>query len=297
MVTMSTEDHTHPLKERVRPGEFPMARWPHKLGSEVSAQRIASIQAKLAMLERAAQYGWGHTIDFGSFTKQGVLGENFLAIAGLLDEWGWWPRSLDGWSTADVGCFTGGLSLLMADRSPRVVYAVDEVGEHLDQCAFLCEVFGISNLTTIQCSVYGLCDRVEACSLDLVVLSGVLYHLSDMLLGLYVLRRALKPGGTLILESNAVNDDEQSYANFGRFYAGMWWQPSTLCIRDMCEYMGFERPEVRFYKGHRCLARTLRTEEEDIPFKRGLNWEFDSIRDARPRPLEAAFMAPVRRSK
>ncbi len=46
-----------------------------------------------------------------------------------------------------------------------------------------------------------------------------------MLVGLYVMRQLLEPGGVLLIESNAVDDDTHSYDNFGQFYAGMWWQP------------------------------------------------------------------------
>lgn len=268
-------------------------KWPYKLADDVLA-KLSLIRDRVDMLEAAAQYGWGHTIDFGPFKKVGILGEEYLKIVGLLYQWNWWPHSLDAWSVADVGCFTGGLTLSMAARQPRVAYAVDEIPEHLHQCEFLCEVFDVPNVKCIQASLYRLPDHIDEGTLDLVLLSGVLYHLSDMLVGLFILRKLLKPGGILIIESNAVDDEKQSYANFGRFYAGMWWQPSSLCIKDMCEFMGFARPDVRFYKENRCIARTVRTEDSGIPFKRGLNWQFDSIRDARPRPLDSNIMAPLR---
>jgi hypothetical protein len=155
----------------------------------------------------------------------------------------------------------------------------------------LAEVFQMKCITPVQSSVFFLLDHLSEHALDLVLLSGVLYHLSDMLVGLYVMRRLLKPGGTLLIESNAVNDFKHSYANFGRFYAGMWWQPSGLCIQDMCDFMGFEDTQVRFYKGNRCLVRTT-SSDRDIPFKRGMYWKFDSPEDTRPRPMNPGVMAP-----
>jgi SAM-dependent methyltransferase len=74
-------------------------------------------------------------MDFGPFAVEGLLLENYLRIAGTLDAWGWWPPRLDGMTVADVGCFSGGLSLLMAHRAARHIYAVDELPEHLEQCA------------------------------------------------------------------------------------------------------------------------------------------------------------------
>jgi SAM-dependent methyltransferase len=253
------------------------AQWPFQLPEDYSQ----------------AQYGWGHTIDFGPFIQEGILGEHYLDIVGLLDMWGWWPRTLSGLSTADVGCFTGGISAIMAERGADIVYAVDEIPEHLAQCAYLYELFNLTEVQPVSASLYDLPERIPVGELDLILMSGVLYHLSDMLVGLLSLRELLRPKGILILESNAVDDWQQSYANFGRFFAGMWWQPSALCISDMCRFMGFEDPEIRFYTEGRCLVRTVRGEGE-IPFKRGLNWPFESLLDAKPRPMDPAVMAPVR---
>lgn len=256
-------------------------------------ERVEEIRRRVEELASATQHGWGHTIDFGPFRKEGMLGDSYLQIPAMLDRWGWWPQDLSGQSVADVGCFTGGLSLFLAHRNPEVLYAVDELPERLRQCDFLAEVFDKKCIRTVESSLYGLSQHIPAESLDLILLSGVLYHLSDMLVGLYVMRSLLKPGGTLVIETNGVNDFAHSYANFGRFYHGMWWQPSGLCVLDMCEFMGFDQAEVRFYRPDRCLARAVRSDGE-IPFKRGLNWEFDSLRDARPMPLEASVMAPAR---
>jgi SAM-dependent methyltransferase len=194
---------------------------------------------------------------------------------------------------ADVGCYTGGLLLYMAARHPAKIYGVDELPTHLDQARFLVDLFRIPNVTLIEDSVYRLSDKIPEQSVDIILLSGVLYHLSDMLLGLYLMRRLLKQGGTLIIETNGVNDMRQSYANFGRFKSGMWWQPSGLCIIDMCQFMGFEDVELFFYKKNRCLARATRAALDEIPFKRGLNWTFDDLTDANRRQFGLAGMAPV----
>jgi len=268
------------------------AAWPFRLPTDLPPDYISKIRRRVEELASAAQYGWGHTIDFGSFTKVGILGDSFLEIAGMLDQWAWWPKVLTAQTVADVGCFTGGLSLYLAARNPRLLYAVDEIPEHVQQCAFLAEVFCQRCIRTVESSLFVLRDQIPDESLDLVLLSGVLYHLSDMLVGLYIPHCLLKPGGVLLIETNAVNDFKHSYANFGRFYAGMWWQPSALCLQDMCDFMGFEDTEIRFYNDNRCLVRTVRA-SQDIPFKRGLNWRFDSLRDVYPRPMDPGIMAPV----
>ncbi len=268
------------------------ARWPYRLPAETGPAEVEHIRRRVEELTAAAQYGWVHTIDFGPFTKEGVMRDDFLLIAGHWDEWGWWPPSLAGLRVADIGCATGGLSLLAAHRGAREVLAVDQIAEHLDQCAFLAQVFGVNTVRTLAASLYDLPGRVESGGFDLVILSGVLYHLSDMLVGLYIMRELLRTGGVLLIESAAVEDHRRSYANFGRFAMGMWWQPTTLCIKDMCEFMGLDRVEVRMFRPDRCLARAEKTQAGPILFRRGLNYPFEDLRDASPRSMDTSRMAP-----
>ncbi|KAA3447139.1 hypothetical protein C7I87_28190 [Mesorhizobium sp. SARCC-RB16n] len=270
---------------------FSPASWPFSLPVETP---VDSIQAEADRLGAASQYGWGHTIDFGPFRKEGLLGEDYLTIAGALDHWAFWPTRLDGMRVADIGCFTGGLSLLMAHRGAEVVYALDEIPEHLAQCEFLASTFDARAVRPMLGTVYKIHEMIQPSSLDLILFAGVLYHLSDMLVGLHALRSLLKPGGSLIIQSNAVEDFEHSYANFGRFFAGTWWQPTGLCIKDMCEHMGYADPEVKFYGTNLCVGRAVRSTDE-IPFRRGLNWPFDDLRDRRPRTLDWSILAPAPR--
>ncbi len=268
------------------------AKWPFRLPDSTIPARVAEIRRRVDELGARAQYGWGHTIDFGPFTKEGVLEDNYLSVAGRWEAWGWWPRSFQGLRVADIGCYTGALSMLMAHRGAAEVLAVDEIEEHTAQCRYLCELFRLGSVRPLTASVYQLPQRVEPGSLDLIVLSGVLYHLSDMLLGLLIAWQLLKVGGVLLLESNVVPDDEHSYANFGRFAMGMWWQPSTLCLRDMPEFMGLGNLDVRMYLPDRCLARAEKTSDQPIAFRRGLNYPFPDLRDASPRAPDLSSMAP-----
>ncbi len=271
-----------------------VADWPLRLQGDPSSEQVQALKDEVDELDSRSQYGWGQTIDFGPFKKGGFLGIQFLEIVGLLDKWGWWPRDLTGAHAADLGCFTGGHTLMLAQRGAEKVYAVDEVPQHLEQCGFLCRAFGMEGVEIIESSVYGLRDRIPAGTLDLVLLSGVLYHLSDMLVGLLVIRELLKPGALLIMESAAADDHKRSFANFGRFVGGMWWQPSALCIRDMCEFTGFEDVDVRFYKPDRCLVHAQRSSSEEIPFKRGMNWGFTDLTDAQHRSMDRHALALVR---
>lgn len=269
------------------------APWPLRVPASRSPETLAALRDQVAELTAAAQYGWGHTIDFGPFRAPGLLGDKYLRIAGVLDEWGWWPQRLTGLAVADVGCFTGGLAALMAGRDAASVVAVDEVPEHLAQCQLVADAFDLPQITTRQASLYELPQHVEAASLDVILLGGVLYHVSDMLVALIALQQLLKPGGVLLLESNAVECFEHSYANYGRYFGGMWWQPTALCIADMCEHAGFERPDVRFYQPGRALVRVVKPAAARVPFRRGLNWPVTSLRDDAERGLDPSVMAPA----
>jgi SAM-dependent methyltransferase len=268
------------------------AAWPFSLPKSATPEQVEAVRRRVDELAARAQYGWGHTIDFGPFTKEGVVKDSFLDIIGMWDEWRWWPLSLKGLRVADVGCLTGGMSLIMGHRGADEVLAIDEIPEHIAQTEYLRDLFGAGNVKTLTASLYQLPAMIQPASLDLIVLSGVLYHLSDMLVGLLIMRQLLKVGGTLLIESTAVDDDEHSYANFGRFALGIWWQPSTLCIKDMCEFMGLSEVEVRMYSPTRCVARAHKTSDEPVPFRRGLSYHFDDLRDARPRTMDAGAMAP-----
>ena len=268
------------------------ARWPFALASHLSPSAIDRVSTDADRLAAESQYGWGQSVNFGPFRVAGLLGDEHLRIAGGFDHWNWWPERLDGMHVADVGCFSGALSLLMAHRGADVVYAVDEIPQHLAQCAFLARTFEVPAVRPILGSAYRLEEHIETSSLDLILLSGVIYHMSDMLVGLYAMRDLLKPGGSLLVQSNAIEDFDHSYANFGRFIAGRWWQPTALCLTDMLEFMGFTDIELRFYEAQFCLAKASRTEHE-IVFKRGLNWIFDNRWDGKPRSLDPSRMAPV----
>lgn len=269
-------------------------RWSYELSypADVALSRLEEVAAK-------SQYGWGQTVELAAgVCQQGFLGVKWRQILATFDGLGWLGGDLRGKAVADVGCFSGAMSLSLADRGAKVV-AVDEVPEHLEQARVLADVFGAgSDLTCVSASLYDLHDHLDSESLDVVVLSGVLYHLSDMLAGLIAAQQLLKPGGRLLIQTNAVENFEASYANFGRFYAGWWWQPTALCIRDMTEFAGLTRADVHFYEPGRCVARAEKpseaTDPQDVvPFKRGIHWSFSNLDDSEYRHLDASALAPA----
>lgn len=269
------------------------AQWPLTIPTATSTSAVEALQRRMEAAAAAAQYGWGHTIDFGSFRMDGLLGTTYLAMVGAVDRLHWWPQELHGLHVADIGAYSGAVAALMASRGPAAVYAVDEIPEHVEQTRLVAEAFGLSQIQPIQASLFEMDRHVPASSLDYVFLGGVLYHLSDMLAGLVVLRKLLKRDGWLILDTNAVECWTHSYANFGRFFAGMWWQPSALCVLDLLRFAGYSDAELVFYAPGRALARARRGAAPAPPFTRGLTIPFDSLRDPVGRPMDAGVMAPA----
>ncbi len=111
-----------------------LAKWPFQLSPTLSADEIRRMEDELHGLVSLAPYGWSHTLDLGAIQVEGLFGDNHLRIAGLLDDWQWWPESLADATVADIGCFSGALSLIMSARGASRVFAVDEIPEHLAQC-------------------------------------------------------------------------------------------------------------------------------------------------------------------
>jgi SAM-dependent methyltransferase len=251
------------------------------------------IQKRIADVIAKSRYGWGHDMTFGDFAVKGLLENLYLGIVNHLDSYRWLPADLSGLRVADVGCFSGGITKILAERNAEIVYAVDEIPEHLEQCEIVKDYFNLSNIQTIEASLYQLPKHIEPESLDIILMSGVLYHCSDMLVGLVTLRDLLKPDGILLIESTAIDDDQRSYANFARFIAGAWWVPTSLCVSDLCEFMGYLTPDIRFYKPSRCLAKTTKS-PKPIPFKRGLNYPFTDINDEFQRTMDVTILRPAR---
>jgi 2-polyprenyl-3-methyl-5-hydroxy-6-metoxy-1,4-benzoquinol methylase len=115
-----------------------LATFPFSLSSELPADEVRRLQEELNRLVSEAPYGWAHTLDPGADSAwMGCSGTTISELQGSLDEWQWWPASLEGARVADVGCFSGALSLMMSARGATEVVAVDEIQQHLAQCEWL----------------------------------------------------------------------------------------------------------------------------------------------------------------
>jgi 2-polyprenyl-3-methyl-5-hydroxy-6-metoxy-1,4-benzoquinol methylase len=202
------------------------------------------------------QFHWGHDHDFGDFVLRGRTGTSHLAlIAAFIDLFGAHPRRLDGKRVLDIGCWTGGTSLLLCAMGAHVV-AVEEVKKYVDCLKYLKQAFDIENLEPLNMSLFECTTPEFQDAFDFVLFAGVLYHLSDPILGLRITFNCLKDGGTCLLSTAAIGGNRPFVAYEGpHVFEGSrealnrsgwnWFTPSITALRQMMTDVGYRDIQVR----------------------------------------------------
>src|SRR5207245_11440784 len=94
----------------------------------------------------SVQFEWGHHHDFGTFSMAGLMQDRHIhVLAAFMTLFGIPGRDLTGKSVLDVGCWTGGTSLLLAAMGARVV-AIEEVAKYAECTGYLRDAFGVAKL-------------------------------------------------------------------------------------------------------------------------------------------------------
>ncbi|MFN2446700.1 MAG: TIGR04290 family methyltransferase [Vicinamibacterales bacterium] len=168
------------------------------------------------------------------------------------------PADLSGWSVLDVGCNAGFYSFEAKRRGAALVVGLDADPHYLKQALFASQVLGM-DIAWRQGDVY---DVGTLGRFDLVIFTGVLYHLRHPLLALDLLRRAVVgrllvfqsmlrgPGEVAQVESdyefeNRVPFDHPGFPRLHfveRSYAqdeSNWWIPNRACAEAMLRSAGF----------------------------------------------------------
>ena len=197
-------------------------------------------------------FTWGHDHDFGPFKMEGHMGDRHVRLIDRFTGLG----VVFGGRVLDVGCWTGGTSLLLAALGCRVT-AIEEVGHYAGAAQYLADSFGLDNMTVQPRSLYaGLSDLGDP--FDLVLLAGVLYHLSDPIRALRILFEALRDGGTLLIETETCQDERPLFAYIGPRKPGYrWLVPSPPALRYVLEDTGFDVAYLET-TGNRSLCIAMR---------------------------------------
>lgn len=209
-------------------------------------------------------FHWGHNHDFGTFQLGGEMGDRHLDIMALfVDEFDL-PTSLVGHRVLDIGCWTGGFSLLLAAMGADVV-AVEEVAKYMPALEYLAESFGISDSLDVKpLSVYECTSPEFKGRFDYVLMAGVLYHLTDLVVALRITFNCLKAGGQLLLETAYSGESGERLAYLGYRTGYNWFIPSAGAVIAMLEDVGYAKANKRVLAHGRLHTKATKVEEKDM---------------------------------
>ncbi|HEY0457182.1 MAG TPA: DUF1698 domain-containing protein [Verrucomicrobiae bacterium] len=210
--------------------------------SEVDRQRDLSVK-----------FHWGHDHDFGDFRMSGRMGDRHLHVmAHFMTLFGCKPSDFHQATVLDVGCWTGGTTLLLSTMCKQV-HALEEVHKYAKMAQFLVDSFGLANQVSVEAKSLYECDTAGFRNrFDVVHFPGVIYHLSDPVLALRILFNSLRQGGFMLIESKGLDSDEPTCEFEGNFiyHTGTeeeksrggwnWFVPSPVALQRMMREAGFE---------------------------------------------------------
>ena len=155
--------------------------------------------SRAELLAMAGKMNWVHAIDLGDgVVTPGLWGRGNPVIEKALLEIDWRGKKV-----LDIGCWDGMYSFLAESQGAAEVYATDLVNQrdYSDQPTFLLarELRNSKAIYYPQMSVYDV-ETLGFRDFDVIIFSGIYYHLKDPVLALTTLRRLLKVGGLILVE-------------------------------------------------------------------------------------------------
>jgi tRNA (mo5U34)-methyltransferase len=168
--------------------------------------------------------------------------------------------SLKGKVVADIGCNNGYYMFRMIPHQPAAVLGFEPFAHHYFAFKTLNSLAGQENL---HIEPFGVEDiGLFPATFDLIFLMGIIYHRSSPVEMLRDLKRAIKPGGTLIVESQAIPGElpvalfpEKTYAKV----PGTYFVPTASCLANWLSRCGFSEIEI-FAQHPMSAAEQRRTE-------------------------------------
>jgi tRNA (mo5U34)-methyltransferase len=150
---------------------------------------------------------------------------------------------------ADIGCNNGYYMFRMTPFQPKLVLGLEPTIQH-----YYCfkALNGMARFSNLYIDLLG----VEHLSLfptcfDVIFLMGIIYHRPSPLDVLKDVHTALLPGGTLILESQAIPGHESMALFPERTYAkvpGTYFVPTGTCLYHWMQRVGFT--DVKLFYSH-----------------------------------------------
>ncbi len=167
---------------------------------------------------------------------------------------------LRGKVVADIGCNNGYYMFRMAAQSPKLVLGFEPYIQHYYTFSALNGFAGLDNLTVDLLGIENL-SLFPQC-FDVIFCLGILYHRPSPIDALRDLFTALQPGGTLLIESQAISGDESMALFPEKTYAkvpGTWFVPTEICLHNWLLRAGFK--DVKCFCSHPMSSEEQRKTE------------------------------------
>jgi len=237
-----TLDH---LREGIDVEEF--AHWMADFGVGYEAWRAAWTSNQSNFLD---VHAWGHDHDLGhGYVIKGTMDDRHVTnLERVVQPSGLDPdKHVKDKKCLVVGAYCGGEVLMLHALGAARVDALEEVPEYAEACGRLADAFGIQQ-DTYAASLFelpqdwasGQENMPEREGYDLVYCPGVIYHCSDQVATLRILRDLLVPGGSLFFETGvAGHPDAVTY--LGPSQPGWnWWVCGVNVYLQMMSDVGLE---------------------------------------------------------
>ena len=170
----------------------------------------------------------------------------------------WRTMGLDdikGRSVLDIGCAEGWFSMKCLDAGAVTVMGID-CERRLDP-ALKGRI--TQRMGAVDDPVRNPVPQNGA--FDIILCLRVLYHMRDPILALERMRKALKPGGVMLLEMwfDDPGDGSETMRFLGDEPPGMRWSITGPCLKRMLRACGFSEPEelYSYMGGHRRIWKVI----------------------------------------
>jgi 2-polyprenyl-3-methyl-5-hydroxy-6-metoxy-1,4-benzoquinol methylase len=199
---------------------------------------------------------------------------------------------LEGISCLDLGSMEGLIPVLMCRGGAKEVLATDAVDFCIDKMEAVKHYYNVNFDFKIVGSMYGLSDKLDGRSFDLINCSGLLYHVFSPLMVLAGLRPLLKRNGLIIVSTHIVLEDGffMEFNNSGKMEseANTFWYMSIGLLDYLLRYLKLAPVDCVYYPyGKRfgyasvvCRATDMILPTEDDKWMRQSarsSWEYNGV--------------------
>lgn len=160
---------------------------------------------------------------------------------------------LKGQACLDIGTMEGVIPTLMKRSGASSAVAYDRPSALTARVEAVKNAFGVDFEFVSGVPLAGLPARLDYRTFDVVVMSGVLYHLFSPLSGLAIARGLLRNGGIMILETAAIIDDAPAmhWNSNLRFLGEAYFLPTLACLDYLVRFLHMEIIDCAYQESHR----------------------------------------------